>query len=1025
MLLGIDIGSITVKVALLAPEGRLLRSFYRRSRGKPISTVVQILEELFAKVDPGQVDALGTSGSGGRPVADLMEGQHFNELIAQAEVVSRKYPQVRSVIEIGGQDSKFLSLKPREKRLEIADFALNSQCSAGTGSFLDRQAQRLGLSIEKLSRLALKSNDPPRIAGRCSVFAESDIIHLQQVGTSPADIVNGLCYAVARNFVADVAQGKEIRPPVLFQGGVSRNRGMVRAFKDLLQLEEEKLLVPEHEVLMSAIGSAILAREGSTNSGIPWDSRRKALKQQAQSREEMGRRPPLKESTPERWSGTGLDSDGGFPRESAGPRSGVYLGVDVGSISTNLVAVDPSGNPLAQAYLKTEGEPISSLQQGLTQIREDVGDDCSVKGVGVTGSGREMISSLIGADLVKNEITAQATAAKSLDPEVDTIFEIGGQDSKYIRLKRGTVTDFSMNKACAAGTGSFLEEQARRLEVDISQFGEIGLTSNAAADLGERCTVFMESDLIHYQQQGAQKPELIAGLAYSIALNYLNRVVGDKQVGEKVYFQGGVAGNEAVVAAFRQLLEGSEVIVPEGHQVTGAYGAALLIKQRGERKGFEQSNFYGFHFSDRDYETSTFTCQDCSNRCEIKQVSLQGAKPSYYGSRCGKYDSSGPQKEVGGAGAQKSQPLPDLFSYRNNRFWGEEFQNLSPRSVKLFPSFTEHSQGRIGIPRALGFWDKFPFWSWFFRTLGYEVILSRETDRELIRRSSRNATSETCLPSKVAYGHIRNLLAYAKDGEDLDYLFLPALVSNDHPRSDTRTNYNCPLVQGMPYVANGEFDFDQSPYPLEVITRAFHFYSPDRLRGELKELGAKLGASGKRIEEACRAARKRQQQVRRDCRKRGREVLEELGPDQRGIVIMSRSYNGCDPELNMAVPQKLRELGVVPFPMQCLPLEEIDPGELHPKMQWDQGKRILGAASFINRRSHLYGVYLSHFRCGPDSFIIRYVKEILEEKPFLHLQLDEHSADAGIVTRCEAFLDSLRSWVGSDSRRKEDPLPVT
>jgi predicted nucleotide-binding protein (sugar kinase/HSP70/actin superfamily) len=571
-----------------------------------------------------------------------------------------------------------------------------------------------------------------------------------------------------------------------------------------------------------------------------------------------------------------------------------------------------------------------------------------------------------------------------------------------------------MNKACAAGTGSFLEEQAQRLDIDISEFGDIALESPSPVDLGERCTVFMESDLIHHQQRGVDKRELIAGLAYSIAINYLNRVVGKKEIGDKVYFQGGVAGNRAVAAAFRQLLDGKEVIVPEHHEVTGAYGAALLARDR--VPGREDSNFYGFEFSDRNFETSAFTCEDCSNRCEIKRVRIEGEDPLFYGSRCGKYESTR-NSEEGSSNRERTSEIPDLFTYRNRQFWGEGYRE-EEGSTRLYRAFGEKSEGKVGIPRVLLFWSKFPFWSTFLRTLGYDVVLSGDTDKSLIRDSSQNATSEVCLPSKVAYGHIKNLLNYTTKGSGLDYLFLPAMVSSDHGNTETRTNYNCPLVQGLPYTANGQFDFGGSDYPVELITQAFHFYSESRLMGELRELGDILGKRGPEVKEAYEAAVDAEEKVKDNCLQRGKEVLGQLGPSRVGLVIMSRSYNGCDPGLNMEIPDKLRELGAVPIPIDCLPVEDVNPDKLHPKMQWDWGKRILSSAVIIKNRPHLYGLYLSHFRCGPDSFIIRYAKEILEDKPFLHLELDEHSADAGIVTRCEAFLDSIQQREGISGKVK-------
>jgi predicted CoA-substrate-specific enzyme activase len=341
-----------------------------------------------------------------------------------------------------------------------------------------------------------------------------------------------------------------------------------------------------------------------------------------------------------------------------------YLGLDVGSISTNLVVIDREKRVLSKRYLMTAGRPIEAVRIGLQEIGEEIGGQVEIKGVGTTGSGRYLTADFVGADLVRNEITAQATAAVQIDSSVDTIFEIGGQDSKYISLDNGVVVDFEMNKVCAAGTGSFLEEQAEKLDVSIKgEFGALALSANEPVRMGERCTVFIESDLVHHQQSGAQKDDLIAGLSYSIVQNYLNRVVGDRRVGNRIFFQGGTAFNKGVVAAFEKVLD-KEIIVPENHDVTGAIGVALLAL---EERTWERSGFKGFDLSQRRYEQTSFECKGCPNLCLIRKVSVEGEKPLFYGSRCEKYDV---------IKRTKGSAIPDLFEEREKMLFapyeGEE-----------------------------------------------------------------------------------------------------------------------------------------------------------------------------------------------------------------------------------------------------------------------------------------------------------------------------------------------------------------
>ncbi len=583
--IGIDIGSLTIKVVALDDADQVREKIYRPSYGAPLPVAKEALEELFTKISPADITGFVASGSGGRKLAKILEINHINELIAQTKAVQRYYPQVRTVIEIGGQDSKLLLLGEEGGQLLLQDFSLNTQCAAGTGSFLEQQAQRLGLTIEEFSHLATQAEKPPHIAGRCAVFAKSDIIHLQQVGTPLNEILAGLCFALARNFRSDIGRGKEFVKPILFQGGVSLNQGMIKAFEKILDLKQGELIIPEHNVLMAALGAVIIdkerrvrdSRRGHTENDKSQNAADNCIQSLADAiagQTNHLHTPHAKLSVPAR-----AGNNYRIARTTANGQLNSYLGIDVGSISTKAVAIDEQGRLIDRVYLRTGGDPLQAVQKCLSKLKEQSAAMLrNVRGVGVTGSGRELIGKFVGADLVKNEITAQVHAAVVIDPKVDTIIEIGGQDSKYIRLENGVVVDFTLNKVCAAGTGSFLEEQAARLGIAIDDFSALALDSDKPNPLGERCTVFIESDLIHHQQQGSSKNDLVAGLAYSVAYNYLNRVVGDRSIGEHVFFQGGVAGNDAVVAAFRNLL-GREIIVPEHYEVTGAYGIALITKE--------------------------------------------------------------------------------------------------------------------------------------------------------------------------------------------------------------------------------------------------------------------------------------------------------------------------------------------------------------------------------------------------------------------------------------------------------------
>src|SRR5664279_1745095 len=589
--LGLDIGSVSLNTVIIDENNNILEEYYDYVHGRPFNVLKDRLSSVLEKHSADTLIGISVTGTGGKLATELIGGVFVNEIIAQATSTGVLYPEARTVIEIGGEDSKLIILEenPENGHSRLVDFEMNSICAAGTGSFLDQQARRIGVPIEnEFGAMAVKSVDPPRIAGRCSVFAKSDMIHHQQIATPLHDIIAGLCFALARNFRSNVARSKEIIKPVVFSGGVAANIGMVRAFRETLNLIDGELIIPPHHSAMGAIGAVYYARANKLDmnhfSGI---SRLEEYLNGVAT--EFVSLPPLRESSAEYRKKVHFIKNGS-------EKTGVFLGLDIGSLSTNVVLIDEHHRVVARRYLPTAGKPLEAIQKGMTEIFDEVGENITVLGAGTTGSGRYLTGDFIGADIIVNEITAQATAAIDFDPTVDTIFEIGGQDSKYIGIENGGIVDFERNKGCAAGTGSFLEEQAEKLNINIvEEFGCMALKSDCPVKLGDRCTVFMESDLNSFMQKGARNENLVGGLAYSIVYNYLQKVVGDRRIGNKIFFQGGVTNNKAVVAAFEQVV-GKNIIIPPHFDVTGAIGAAILAKramtsgQISRFKGFEVRN---------------------------------------------------------------------------------------------------------------------------------------------------------------------------------------------------------------------------------------------------------------------------------------------------------------------------------------------------------------------------------------------------------------------------------------------------
>lgn len=950
---GIDIGSVAVKVAFLSGH-EITEPVYRRHHGKPLETLLDIYDD-YPELSRTPVVL---TGKGSSVLAKRTGHPSVNEVVALAAAVSRFLPDAGSIVEMGGQDSKLLLLRKDATGATVMDeFSMNSVCAAGTGSFLDQQAVRLGLTPEEMGELAAHCENPPRIAGRCSVFAKSDMIHLQQVGATVEEIVAGLCHAVARNFRSVIAAGRKFRFPVAFVGGVAANRGMVKAFETVL---EGRVSVPGNFAVLTAAGAAFSGEASILN--------RAAVEEVLLSAgDELETLPPL---------GGFAVGKADFTTSGVVPAEGVYLGIDVGSISTNVAAVAPDGSVVSRIYLRTAGRPLEAVGRGLSALEKDLAA-VPVLGVGVTGSGRYMTGDFVGADVVRNEISAQARAAVEIDPEVDTIFEIGGQDSKYISIEEGRVVDFEMNKVCAAGTGSFLEEQAEKLGVEIENFGPMSLESSTPVRLGERCTVFMESDVVSHQSIGTEVPKITSGLCYSIVRNYLHRVVGERKIGRKIFFQGGTAHNQGVVAAFNSVLgEGREVILPPHHDVTGAIGVALMA--RDSMNDGAVSSFRGWSLSGTSYSQDSFVCKACSNSCEIHRVTLSDGTRLLYGGRCEKYETGSMQMVEGGE---------NLFEKRVENLFACSGEEWGTGPV-------------VAIPRALWFWELFPFFGSFFRALGCRVKVSGESRSSTVHSGVESVAAETCFPVKMAHGHVLELI---RDGAET--IFLPSIVRN-RPQGDFTESYNCPYVQGSPYLLDAGLDLS-GMRNLRVLKPVLDFSLPgDEWMSALVETAVELGFSTGDAKKALKTAELAQERFTELNREAGMKAVENL-KGRRGFVLVSRPYNGSDPLVNTDLPGKLSKLGGVVIPLDMLPLPmDRTAGEFR-NMYWHYGQRILAGAIAIKENENLHGVYVSNFGCGPDSFIEHTFSEIMGRKPYLSIEIDEHAADAGVITRCEAFLDAL------------------
>jgi len=950
--LGIDVGSVTLKIVLIDEGANLLSSSYTKHYGQPLQTLISGLRELKKEGPAAGFCCAAVTGSGRDLIGEVLGIPVINEIIAQVKAVARFHPSAKTIIEIGGQDSKFIKLEADQSTdtSVILDQRMNDICAAGTGAFVEQQAERMGVPIEEFGHVALESRSPALVAGRCAVFAKTDVIHLQQEGVSKSDIAAGICNAIARNYIAQFSKGREFVPPIIFQGGLAANQGVVKAFRDILKISEKDLTVPEHFKIMAAIGTAILALGYSKDQTFEIDDLISTLDSYLRDRDTVGRVDSNLPRLVKKSHKVKL-----FPESDLKEDKGVFIGIDVGSTSSCIAAINREKRLVAKGYVLNKGSLIESVNAALAEMKNILGDRCKgihVCGAGVTGSGRYLVADYLGADVVRDEISAQAKAAIFILPDVDTVFEIGGQDSKYIHIVDGRVVEFEMNRVCAAGTGSFLQEQADKLNEDVQNFSDIAFASAHPVNLGSRCTVFMESDLIHYQQRGVTKEDLIAGLSYSVVNNYLEKVVGTKPIGDKIVMLGGVAFNGSVISAFEEIIN-KDIIVPLHHEVSAAIGMALIAHEELSGAADFKSRFSGF-------EPKT-----------VQHKKIAGVR-------------QGESYKFRTDNIGKDRKAPDIFKERERlllSYWRPDLNR---------------SNEKIGIPRALLFYELFPVWCVFLQELGYQVVVSDPTDKEIVTFGLEKTAIENCFANKVVYGHVQNLL-----DKKVDKLFMPSVIEFERRVKDLEHNYACPFIQNNPLLIDSSFD-------VAVLNPVFvRERREDDWQDELKKMGRLLNKPDHLVNEAVRKASSCQAEFRKECEKIGQDFLIKLGENESVFVIMGKLYNIYDPGLNLQLIDKLSSMGVTPFPFDCLPLSKQELPLNYCDMVWSSGQDLIRAAKIIVQDPRLYPLMITNFGCGPDSFTLKFLSEIFCGKPYLVLEVDEHTRDIGIITRCEAFLNNI------------------
>ncbi|TAL33623.1 MAG: CoA activase [Spirochaetes bacterium] len=991
--LGVDIGSVSIAIALVDERGEAAKSAYRFHYGKIAAT----LESMLAEFDA--YDARGIACTASSP--GIITGAHrYDGRIAVITAARRMHGKPGSILMVGGERFGLIRF---DEDGSYRRYRANSSCAAGTGSFLDQQARRLGLpGIEELSAIACASTgDIPRIASRCAVFAKTDLIHAQQEGYTLAQICDGLCHGLAKNIVDTLCGGEELRGPVIFAGGVARNAAVV---KHLERLMGTPLVAGERAHLYGAIGAALCL--AGDESAQPLAPEKPLARLVAEEREEKRYYyAPLELTLSDYPEFPGIERynyDPAVPgfeipvevdiyeKPARGAACRAFLGIDIGSTSTKAALLDGDGRVLAGFYTRTAGRPLAATQAILEAI-EDAGRRAhipfDIAGAGTTGSGRKFIGKIMGADLVLDEITAHARAAATLDPEIDTIIEIGGQDAKFTTLRNGTVTFSIMNSVCAAGTGSFVEEQAQKLSCPLDEYAERagGARAPIASD---RCTVFMERDINHLLNKGYEVPEILATVLHSVRDNYLSKVAIEANIGERVCFQGATAKNRALVAAFEQKL-GKPIFVSRFCHITGALGVALSLAEDAPAA----SSFRGLSLHGKRIPLGAEVCDLCTNHCKIKTAHVDGETVAY-GFLCGRdYDTK---------------------KFVNKNASGFDLLRARRRAAAFPPTQKNRGWVTLGIPAALHMFDELPLWRKFFDLLGVRTVTSEDC-ADPVKRGKERAGAEFCAPMSAMYGHASWLSEHA------DYVFMPVYLEGRN-RSKERARQYCYYTQYSPAIMSVMHGAGlRSRTIMPLVNHAYsHFHTAGELVKALRPvLGEDLGFV--EVYNAYEDAIRFQETVQSSLRAvYARERESTLGGVS--VVLLGRPYTVLAPSMNKGIPDIFATLGIKTFYQDMVEYSPADTArvkDLLAAFHWNFASKIIETAEAIATRPGVYPVLVTSFKCSPDSYVVEYFKRIMDHhgKPYLVLQLDEHDSSVGYETRIESAVRAFRNHHSGNARR--------
>jgi predicted CoA-substrate-specific enzyme activase len=999
-LAGLDIGSTTAKLVLADETDQLVFSRYQRHYARVMDTVSGFFSQVLADLGNCRLQ-LSVTGSAGMGFSQMMALPFAQEVICTNEVVRQAYPSVRTVIDIGGEDSKMIFLCAGRP----PDIRMNGNCAGGTGAFIDQLAALLNQSPDDLNRLARQCTGLYPIASRCGVFAKTDVQNLLSRNVPVADIAASVFHAVAIQCLNTLSRGCDIRPDLLLCGGVfAFLPELVKAFLGVLEMPADDLVVPRDPALLPALGAAMFSRRNDTayavNALLDNMARRQGLPPDTDSRLK-----PLFSSPESRDAWEHKKRQQVIPRSSLSDYkdSRCFLGVDSGSTTTKVVALGLDNQVLFSWYRNNNGNPIQAVVQGLSAFRKEIRahhPDLVIAGSAVTGYGEDLIRTAFGMDLGLVETIAHFEAARHMDPEVSFILDIGGQDMKAIFIHRGAIRRIELNEACSSGCGSFIETFAGSLGYQVQAFASLAMEADAPCDLGTRCTVFMNSRVKQALRENARVADISAGLSFAVVKNCLFKVlklIDMGEMGSHIVLQGGACKNPSIVRAL-EILADVRVTHTDMPEMMGAFGAALAAGKYFAEQNRPAPTVFSLDRleSIADFKTRQIVCKGCENACAVTRFTFSNGGSFYSGNRC--------EKIFGVKGQNRPEKGFDFADFKNRLLFD---RNLSPHRS---PEFT------VGIPRCMNFYENFAFWHAFFVHCGINVTLSGASTMAMSDTAKGSIMSDSiCFPAKLANAHVLDLVR-----RGVDRIFYPLVMYEQNEFQQVLNTFNCPIVSSYTDVIDSSLDLNaRKGIPLDkpVIT----FKDETLLTRACVAYLRPLGISVSRIKKAVKKALTAQQVFKETIREKGVQLVDRANREQRLLVVLSGRPYHMDPLINQKIPQILTDFGVDFITEDAVPdTDDTVFDRLQVLTQWAYPNRLYHAASWVaGQPDHIQMIQLNSFGCGPDAVAMEENRQILEAGAKNHtlVKVDDISSTGSVRLRIRSMVESLMRQSSRHIRR--------